>query len=106
MRMRNFWSQNGPFLQMRIYSENLLMRLASFIHACLHAKKQSILKSHWPRAIFGYNLRNRFFPSMQFLHNVNEPKNFHFTQIPGKNNDVIFLKSPKTGFLTIFCHFT
>ena len=26
-------------------------------------------------------------------------KNFHFTQIPDKTNDVIFLKSPKTMFL-------
>ena len=26
-------------------------------------------------------------------------KNFHFTQIPDKTNDMIFLKSPKTLFL-------
>ena len=35
-------------------------------------------------------------------------KNFHFTQIPDKTNEVIFLKSPKTifgPFLTIFGHF-
>ena len=41
MRMRNFWAQIGPFLQMRIFSENLLMNLVSFIHAYLHAKNQS-----------------------------------------------------------------
>ena len=41
MRMRNFWAQNGPFPQMRIFSENLFMRLVSFIHAYLHAKNQS-----------------------------------------------------------------
>ena len=29
-------------------------------------------------------------------------KNFHFTQIPEKTNDVIFLKSPKTMFLGHF----
>ena len=40
MRMRNFWAQNGPFPQMRIFSENLLMSLVSFIHAYLHAKNQ------------------------------------------------------------------
>ena len=86
MRMCNFWAQNGPFPQMRIFSENLLMSLVSFIHAYLHAKNQSqiliyqwnidnwrILKSLWPRAIFGYNLRTIFFPCMQFLQNVNEP---------------------------------
>ena len=32
-------------------------------------------------------------------------KNFHFTQIPDKNNDVIFLKSPKTMFLGHFWSF-
>ena len=32
-------------------------------------------------------------------------KNFHFTQIPDKTNDAIFLKSPKTMFWAIFDHF-
>ena len=32
-------------------------------------------------------------------------KNFHFTQIPDKSNDVIFLKSPKPCFWAIFDHF-
>ena len=36
MRMCNFWAQNGPFLQIRIFSENLLTSLVSFIHAYLH----------------------------------------------------------------------
>ena len=39
----NFWVQNGPFAQMRIFSENLLMNLVSFIHAYLHAKNQTHL---------------------------------------------------------------
>ena len=41
MRMHNFWAQNGPFPQMRIFSENLLMSILSFIHVYLHAKNQS-----------------------------------------------------------------
>ena len=41
MRMHNFWAQNGPFLQMRIFSENHLMNLVSFIHAYPHAKNQN-----------------------------------------------------------------
>ena len=41
MRMCNFWTQNGPFPQIIIFSENLLMRLVSFIHAYLHAKNQN-----------------------------------------------------------------
>ena len=40
-RMCNFWTQNGPFSQMRIFSENLLMSLVFFIPAYLHAKNQS-----------------------------------------------------------------
>ena len=32
-------------------------------------------------------------------------KNFHFTQIPDKNKDMIFLKSPKTMFLDHFWSF-
>ena len=48
MRMHNFLAQNGPFPQMRIFSENLLMSLVSFIHAYLHPKNQSqILIYYW-----------------------------------------------------------
>ena len=32
-------------------------------------------------------------------------KNFDFTQIPDKNKDVIFLKSPKTMFLGHYDYF-
>ena len=32
-------------------------------------------------------------------------KNFRFTPIPDKTNDLIFLKSPKTLFWVIFAHF-
>ena len=39
--MCNFWAQNGPFAQIRIFSENLLISLVPFIHAYLHAKNQS-----------------------------------------------------------------
>ena len=39
--MCNIWTQNGPFPQLRIFSENLLMSLVSLIHAYLHAKNQS-----------------------------------------------------------------
>ena len=43
---------------------------------------------------------------MQFLQNMlMNHKNFHFTQIPDKTNDVIFLKSPKTKFWAIFGYF-
>ena len=38
--MRHFWAQNGPFAQMRIFSENLLINIFPFIHADLHSKNQ------------------------------------------------------------------
>ena len=87
MRMHNFWAQNGPFPQMIIFSENLLTSLVSIIHAYLHAKNQSqiliyLLMKYWrlknteislAKSVFDYNLRTRFFPSMQFSQNVSEP---------------------------------
>ena len=46
-----FLAQNGPFPQMRIFSEHLLMSLVPFIYAYLQAKNQSqilyLLLSHW-----------------------------------------------------------
>ena len=46
MRTCNFWAQNGPFQQMRIFSENLLS-LVSFIHAYLNVKNQSQILIYW-----------------------------------------------------------
>ena len=36
----NFWAQNDPFAQIRIFSENLLINLVSFIQANLSSKIQ------------------------------------------------------------------
>ena len=70
-----------------------------FFHSCLSTCQKSksdinllvkywqlkrMLMSHWLRAIFGYNLRTRFFPSMQFSQNENEPYELSFTPIPDK----------------------
>ena len=41
MRMCNFLAKNGPFPQMRIFSEDLLISLVLFIDAYLHTKNQS-----------------------------------------------------------------
>ena len=40
MRIRNFWTLNGPFPQMRIFFRKPANK-PSFIHAYLHAKNQS-----------------------------------------------------------------
>ena len=41
MRMCHFWTENGPFAQMRILSENHIISLVLLIRAYLHAKNQS-----------------------------------------------------------------
>ena len=50
-----------------------------------------------------------FSQASSFCRMLMNHKNFHFTQIPDKTNDVIFSKSPKNHvfgpFLTIFGHF-
>ena len=40
-----FWAQNGPFPQMIIFSEKLLMSFVSSIHVYLHAKIKVRYKS-------------------------------------------------------------
>ena len=50
MKMHHFWVQNSPFVQMRIFSENLLM-LYSF-HSCLSTCQKSrsginLLVKYW-----------------------------------------------------------
>ena len=46
-----------------------------------------------------------FSQACSFCRMLTNHKNFHFTQIPDKTNDAIFLKSPKTMFWAIFHHF-
>ena len=111
MRMRNFWAQNGPFAQIRIFSENLLtwtLFLSFMLSTCQNSKwdinllvkywqlKNSeilLAKSHW---------EPYFSQVCSFCRTLMNHKNFHLTQILDKTNDLIFLQSPKTLFL---CHF-
>ena len=64
------------------------------------------MKSHWLRAIFGYNLRAGFFPSMQFSQNVNEPQELSFYKHFRQNTWRDFLEKSKKHvsgpFLVIF----
>ena len=46
-----------------------------------------------------------FSQACSFCRMLMSHKNFHFTQIPDKTNNVIFLKSPKTLSWGIFDHF-
>ena len=83
-----------------------------FFHSCLSTCQKSksdmnlfvkywqlILKSHWPTAILSITWKPDFSQACTFCRMLTNHKNFHFMQIPDKNNDVIFLKSPKTMFL-------
>ena len=47
IRMHHFWAQNGPFPQMRFFSENPLISLVPFIHAYLHTKNQCQISIYW-----------------------------------------------------------
>ena len=110
MRMPNFWAQNGPFAQMRIFSEKLLMSLVPFIHAYLHDKQSHVLiistiltiKEYWilidQEPYFAVTWKPDFSQECSFCRMLMNHKNFHFTQIPDKTNDKIFFKSPKTMF--------
>ena len=85
MRMHNFWAQNGPIPQIRIFFlRKPINEPFFFIHAYLHAENQSqisikeilTIKEYWNligREPFLAKVENQFFPSMQFSHNVNEP---------------------------------
>ena len=52
MRVHHFWAQNGPFVQVRIFSENLLINLVPFIHAYVHSKNQSRISVNPRHAVF------------------------------------------------------
>ena len=118
--MCNFWAQNGPYSQKRIFffSKNLLMGLVSLIHAYVHDKNQSeiliiseilMIKEYWnligsePFLVINWELY--FSQRCSFFTMLMNHKNFPFTQIPNKTYDAIFLKSPKNhgfgSFLTI-----
>ena len=108
------------FPKWEFFSENLLMSLVSFIHAYLHAKNQIKVRYHSTSEILTikeyWNLIGRepflaitwepdFSQACSFCRMLMNHKNFHFTQIPDKTNDMIFLKSPKTMFLGHFWPF-
>ena len=86
MRMRNFWAQNDPFPQMRIFLKKTVNEPCSF-HSCLSTCQKSksdinlFVKYWWfknteislAESHFFLYLRTRFFASMQFSQDVNEP---------------------------------
>ena len=76
-----------------------------FFHSCLSTCQKSkpdinLLVKYWQLKNTEISLAKRL-RRMLINH-----KNFHFTQIPDKTNDMIFLKSPKTMFLGHFWPFS
>ena len=71
-----------------------------FFHSCLSTCQKS--KSDISLLM---KLEPDFSQACSFCRMLMNHKNFHFTQISDKTNYVIFLKSPKTMFWTIFDHF-
>ena len=92
MRMCSFWTQNGLFPQMIVFFRKPVHEPCFFylcLSTCQTSKSDINLlvkywwlnnteKSHWPRAIFVFNLRTRFFPSMKFSQDVNKPYELWF----------------------------
>ena len=76
--------------------------IRKFAHEPSNINDSRILQSHWPGTIFGSNLSTRFSQGCSFRRMLMNHKNFRFTQMPDKSNDMIFLKSPKTLFLGHF----
>ena len=119
MRMHNFWAQNGPFLQMRIFSENLLMSLVFFSFMPIYMPKIKVrywsisqimtITEYWNligrEAFLAITSEPNFPQACSFRRMSINQKNFAFIQIPDKPNDMIFLKSPKTMFLGHFWSF-
>ena len=85
MRILNFWAPNENFFFFFFFSENLLMSLFfSFMPIYMPKIKVRyyLLKKYWQlknneislvESHFWLKLETRFFPSMLFSHNVNEP---------------------------------
>ena len=72
---------------MPIYMPKIKVRYESICEILTINTEISLADSH-----FVYNLKTRFFPSMHFLQTffmLTNHKNFHFMQIPDKNNDMI-----------------
>ena len=96
MKMYNFWAQNGPFPQMRIFSKTLLMSLVSFIHAYLHAKNQSQI------LIFGKMLMIKIYwnliaqkPFLAITSEIDLPQACSFCRMLIDHSDVHFPQIPE-----------
>ena len=110
--------QYGPFSQMRIFFRKPVNKPCSF-HSCLSTSQKSksdinLLMKYWQlknteiwlaESHFVLTWEPDFSQACSFHRMSMNHKNFRFTQIPDKTNDMIFLKSSKTLFLGHFWPF-
>ena len=112
--MCNFRVQNDPFPQMRIFFRKPVNEPCFFL-SCLSTCQKSksdinLLVKYWWNVIswepFLSLTWELYLSQACSLHRMlMNHKNFDFTKIPDKTNDVIFLKRPKTMFLDHFWPF-
>ena len=91
-----FFHSSLPTCQKSKWDTNLLVKYWQ-----LKNSEISLARSHF----FVITWETDFSEACGFRRMLLSHKNFHFTQIPDKTNDVIFLKSPKTMFLGHFRSF-
>ena len=115
MRMHNFLTQNGPIFFRRPVNE------PCFFYSCLSTYQNSksdinLAKKVKKKVNEYWNLIGRepfltvtwgsdFYQACSLCRMSMNHNNFHFTQIPDKTNNVIFLNSPKAMFLGHFWPF-
>ena len=91
MRMCKFLAQNGPFPKWEFSQKT-----------CSRALFLLFMPIYMPMSL---TWELDFSQACSFCRMLMNHRNFDFTQIPDKTNDVIFLKSPKTMFLGHFWPF-
>ena len=115
MRMRNFLTQNGPIFFRRPVNEpcffysclSTYQNSKSDINLAKKVKKQ--VNEYWNligrEPFLAVTWESDFYQACSLCRMSMNHNNFHFTQIPDKTNNVIFLNSPKAMFLGHFWPF-
>ena len=110
----HFWAQNGPltpnkFCFLENYYDHFHLPISLF--HCANSKKKLFQQIQSYEDLRGRELflsltwELDFSQTCSFRRMLMNHNNFHFTQIPDKTNDVIFLNSPKIMFCGHFWPF-
>ena len=104
MKMHHFWTQNEPIFLNDFFFKKPINKPCSYYSFLYTFQKSNskinLLMKYWllknteislGKKHFGHKVRTRFCYRM-----LKDYKKFRFAPIPDKNNDLIFLKSPKT----------